>query len=91
MPLPAKSDYNPRRFKSHDKTTKRDMTAVEALERDVTRGREKGEKPTKIMRGTPAVEESKSIEETMPEVTPDIEALQAAKGAEPADKLDGKN
>jgi hypothetical protein len=48
MPLPAKSDCNPRRFNSHDKTTKRDMTAVEALERDVARGREKGEKPTKL-------------------------------------------
>ena len=42
MPLPAKFDYNPCRFKSHDKTVKRDMTVVEALERDTTR--EKGYK-----------------------------------------------
>jgi hypothetical protein len=43
MPLPVKSDYNCQRLKSHGKIAKRDMTAIEMLERDVAR-EEKGKK-----------------------------------------------
>jgi hypothetical protein len=35
-PLPVNSDYYLRRFKSHDKAAKRDMTAVEAVERNMS-------------------------------------------------------
>jgi hypothetical protein len=81
-PLPAYSDYYLRRFKSHDKTAKRDTTAVEAVERNVSELVKWG-KLTKTMKvkksdefaEAPAAAENNIMEEIMSEARPDIEIL----------------
>ena len=102
MPLPAKSDYNPRKFKSHDKTAKRDMTAVEALERDAAREEKRVQKDSKTTEPSglqakevvvPETEENNRMEEATPEVRHDIETLQVTNEIEQqlaVNKADGK-